>query len=69
MAERKRIQKRKAAYFGSYGWSGGGSKEVNQLAEALKWDVLSEFTFHGGPTREDLEKGEAFGKAFAEALK
>jgi flavorubredoxin len=69
MAERKRIQKRKASYFGSYGWSGGGSKEFNQLAEALKWDVLSEFTFQGGPTREDLEKGEAFGREFAEALK
>lgn len=66
---RKRISNRKAAYFGSYGWSGGGKKEFTRLAEDLKWDVVDTLEFPGGPTLEDLREGEAFGARFAEALK
>ncbi|MBN1177829.1 MAG: FprA family A-type flavoprotein [Anaerolineae bacterium] len=69
ICERKRIQNRKTAYFGSYAWSGGGYGEFSELAKSLKWEELDHFTFHGGPTREDLKHGEAFGRQFAEALK
>jgi flavorubredoxin len=68
VAARKRIQNRRVAYFGSYGWSGGAYREFSQLAESLKWDLVGEFTFRGGPTLEDLKEGEAFGQGFAEGL-
>jgi len=68
MAARKRILNRKVAYCGSYGWSGGGEREFARLAESLKWDVVDTFTFHGGPTQEDLRDGEAFGARFAGSL-
>ncbi|MBU1878338.1 MAG: FprA family A-type flavoprotein, partial [Chloroflexi bacterium] len=47
MAERKHIRNRKIAYFGSYGWGGGGRKEFERLAESLKWEVLDTFEFRG----------------------
>jgi anaerobic nitric oxide reductase flavorubredoxin len=68
MATRKRIFSRKAAYCGSYGWSGGGEREFARLTESLKWEVVETFTFLGGPTLEDLKRGEAFGASFAESL-
>ena len=68
VAARKRIQKRKAAYCGSYGWGGGGGTEFNRLAEALKWEVVDTFTFRGGPTMQDLKEAEEFGLRFAQGL-
>jgi flavorubredoxin len=69
IAARKRILNRKAAYFGSYGWSGGARREFARLAESLKWEVVDTLEFRGGPTLEDLKEGEAFGRRFAEALR
>ncbi|MCS7282660.1 MAG: FprA family A-type flavoprotein [Anaerolineae bacterium] len=68
VAARKKVQNRKAAYFGSYGWGGGGEQEFRRLAEAMKWEVLETFTFRGGPTVEDLRRGEEFGERFARAV-
>lgn len=69
MAVRKRIRNRTTAYFGSYGWSGGGEKEYAQLAETLKWDVVDTYRFKGGPTADDLKAGEALGARFAARIK
>lgn len=69
VAARKRIVNRKAAYFGSYGWSGGARREFAQLAESLHWEVMDTFEFPGGPTAEDLRKGEEFGARFAKLIK
>ncbi|MGD1993242.1 MAG: FprA family A-type flavoprotein [Anaerolineae bacterium] len=68
VASRKRIQNRKAAYFGSYGWSGGAYREFESLAQSLKWEAVDKFTFPGGPTLDDLRQGKRFGRAFAEAI-
>ena len=68
MASRKRIRNRKAAYFGSFGWSGGGEREVQRLTESLKWDLVDTLTFQGGPTQEDLKEGKQFGARFAAML-
>ncbi len=68
-AEHKRIFNRKAAYFGSYGWSGGARRGFSQLAEALRWDVTETWEFLGGPTSALLQEGEAFGYKFAQALR
>jgi anaerobic nitric oxide reductase flavorubredoxin len=68
VAARKRIQKRKVAYCGSYGWGGGGGTEFNRLAESLEWEVVDTFTFRGGPTVQNLREAEAFGLRFAQGL-
>jgi flavorubredoxin len=68
VAGRKHIQKRKVAYFGSYGWSGGARRELTRLAEDLKWDVVEEIEFRGGPTHQDLAGGEQMGYRFATNL-
>lgn len=71
MAEHKRIFNRRAAYFGSYGWSGGARRDFNELAKALRWDVDEEMVweFKGGAPPALLQEGEAFGYRFAESLK
>jgi len=69
MVARKRIQHRKLAYFGSFGWSGGARREITTLAERLRWDLDEPWEFRGGPTREDLIKGRKLGYQFAMSLK
>ena len=68
MAARKRIQNRKLAYFGSYGWSGGARREIAKLAETLKWDLTEQWEFPGGVTHATLKEGEALGYRFAMGL-
>ncbi|NLV73994.1 MAG: FprA family A-type flavoprotein [Chloroflexi bacterium] len=65
----KRISNRKAAFFGSYGWSGGALKTAKQLVEPLKWEWVETLEFQGRATLEQLAEGEAFGYRFAESLK
>jgi anaerobic nitric oxide reductase flavorubredoxin len=69
MAVHKRILNRKAAYFGSYGWSGGALKEVKTIIERAKWDFAGGLEFVGSPKEEDLKRGEEFGRNFAELIK
>lgn len=69
MAEQKHIRNKQVAYFGSYGWSGGARRELEQLAEGLKWNLVDTFEFHGGPTKELLHKAEQFGASFAELIR
>jgi flavorubredoxin len=68
IAGRKHIQNRKVGYFGSYGWSGGARRELARLAEELKWDVVEEIEFPGGPTHQDLADAEQMGYRFATGL-
>jgi flavorubredoxin len=67
MAVRKRVKNKKAAYFGSYGWSGGALREMQKIIEPLKWDLSDTFEFLGSPTDKDIKKAEDFGMRFAEA--
>ncbi len=69
MAVNKRIFNRRAAFFGSYGWSGGALREVKKIIEPAKWDLADTLEFVGSPTAEDLKKGEEFGRSFAESIK
>ena len=69
MAALKRVLNKKAAYFGSYGWSGGALRHLEQIIEPVKWELVDSFEFAGGPTEEDLKKGEEFGAGFAEVIK
>ena len=65
----KRVMNKKAAIFGSFGWSGGAEKTIRSIVEPLNWEIVSTFSFQGGPTDEDLRKALAFGESFAESLK
>ena len=69
MAGLKRIINKKAAIFGSYGWSKGGMAAFQKLAEPLKWQVTDMLEFRGTPTAELLKQGEEFGERFAAAVK
>jgi anaerobic nitric oxide reductase flavorubredoxin len=68
MAEAKHLTGKKAAYFGSFAWSGGGQGTFQKLVEPLKWEILEQLVFPGNPTAEDLKKGEALGADFARAI-
>jgi flavorubredoxin len=69
MAARKRIRGKKAARFGSFGWSGGAQRHFERLIEPLKWELVDSFEFAGGPTDKDLRDGEEFGARFARLIK
>jgi len=64
----KRVMQKKVGRFGSYGWSGGAQKAAEQILAPLKWTWLESFEFQGAPSREDLRKGEEYGRRFAEAV-
>lgn len=64
----KKVMNRKAAYFGSFGWSGGAQRDLKEMLEPLKWEWLDAFEFSGAPTKDTLREGEAFGERFARAL-
>jgi len=69
MAALKRIVNKKAAIFGSYGWSKGGMAAFRKMVEPLKWDVIEMLEFHGSPTADQLRQGEELGERFAAAVK
>ena len=69
MAVRKHIKNKMAAYFGSYGWSGGALRGLKTIVEPLKWEMVDVFDFVGSPTEADIRKAEIFGKNFAEKMK
>lgn len=69
MAGHKRIRQKKAAFFGSYGWSGGALKGVKQIVEPLKWEIGDTFEFIGTPTMEDMDTAREFGRKFASLIK
>jgi len=54
---KKKVFNRKAFSFGSYGWSGGAQKELDEIVDKLcmKWDFLEPVEFRGRPREDDLE--------------
>jgi anaerobic nitric oxide reductase flavorubredoxin len=68
---RKRIANRKAFRFGSYGWSGGAQKELDELVQAYRmgWDFLPPVEFKGAPGPGDLDTIHARGRELAAAVK
>ncbi len=69
IAALKKVMNKKAAMFGSYGWSKGALAEIKKLIEPLNWEMTMTFEFPGGPDKEKLKKGEEFGAAFAKLVK
>ncbi len=65
----KRVMNKKAVTFGSFGWSGGAVRNVKQIVEPLKWELLESFEFPGAPTLEEVRKGRELGERFARLIK
>lgn len=54
---KKKILNRKAFRFGSYGWSGGAQKELDEIQQRLtmNWEFVEPVEFFGSPKDEDLK--------------
>ena len=65
---RKKVQNRKVFRFGSFGWSGGAQKELDEIVTRNKitWDFLEPVEFQGSAKAEHLEMIE---KKCAELVK
>lgn len=68
---KKKALNRKAFSFGSYGWSGGAQKELQEIVERnkMKWDFLEPVEFKGRPTEEEKELLKQRGKELAVKVK
>ncbi len=68
---KKRIVRRKAFRFGSYGWSGGAQKELDETMARLrgKWDFIEPVEFKGRPTDADLDLIRERGRELAREVK
>ncbi len=54
---KKKVNNRKAFRFGSYGWSGGAQKELDEIMTKLSmnWDFIEPVEFLGSPKDSDLQ--------------
>ena len=57
---KKKSKSKQIAPFSTTGFEG--------IAEKLKWGILATFDFVGGPSEEDLKKGEEFGERVANLI-
>ncbi len=57
------------AAFGSYGWSGESVKQVREVLEAMKVNVVGEVKSKYGPTKEVLQECHNLGLQIAQRLK
>lgn len=69
LIKRKKMKKKKMFRFGSFGWSGGAQKELDAVAEALKWDCIETVEWQGAPTEAELQRGYERGKKLAQMVK
>lgn len=65
----KNIKNRKAAYFGSYGWSRGALKKVQEIVSPAGWQMQGEIEFAGAATADVLRNGYELGRSLAQAVK
>jgi flavorubredoxin len=57
---KKKVNNRKAFRFGSYGWSGGAQKELDEIMTRLSmnWDFIEPVEFMGSPKDSDMQQIE-----------
>ncbi|MFP4408437.1 MAG: FprA family A-type flavoprotein [Spirochaetaceae bacterium] len=67
---KKKALNRKAFRFGSYGWSGGAQKELDEMVERLKmkWEFIEPVEFKGAPSQEDMDLLYKRGQELAEKV-
>ncbi len=69
LAGQKHVHGKTAGYFGSYTWGGGARRQMETLAEGLRWNLAASYDYSGFPRMHELEKGREFGENFARLLK
>ena len=57
---KKKVQNRKAFRMGSYGWSGGAQRELDEIVSKnhMNWDFLEPVEFRGNASEEELKQIE-----------
>ena len=68
MAAFKHLSKKKALYFGSFGWGGGALRQLTEKLETMKWKLEDSLEFIGRPTAETLQRGKEMGEKFARMI-
>jgi len=58
-----------AVVFGTYGWGGGGVRQIKEMLEASKFEVISTHEVMLSPFSEDIEKMKKMGEELAEKVK
>lgn len=68
---KKKVNGRKAFRIGSYGWSGGAQRELDDIMDRLKmkWDFVEPAEYKGAPTDEDLKRIEEGVKALVASVR
>jgi len=68
---KKKVHNRKSFRFGSYGWSGGAQKELEELIQKYKmnWDFVEPLEFKGKPNQEDIASIKARCRELAAKVK
>ncbi len=68
---RKRVARKKAFRFGSYGWSTAGRDELSEIVQRyrMEWDFLEPVEFAGRPGSDVLETLRGRGRELARAAK
>ena len=70
MAKGLKFKKKKAAAFGSYGWSGDAPKQITEALKGAGFEIVNEgIKKLWVPDAEALADCEAYGRDFAEAIK
>ncbi len=69
IAKVKKVQKRTAAYFGSYAWGSMAKKQIETYCTEQKWNLIENYQFFGKPKAADFEMIPAFAKKFADAVR
>jgi flavorubredoxin len=59
---------RKAAAFGSYGWAGGATKEIEKVLGEGGMEVVPSISFQFVPNDDEMKKCYEFGKEFAKNI-
>lgn len=69
LMDRSHVKNRIAFRFGSYGWSGGAQKQLDEFSASMKWECMDSLEFAGAPSDEDLEKARQQGAELARRVK
>ena len=66
--DRSHVKNKKVFRFGSFGWSGGAQKQLDELTKNLKWDFLEPVEFQGAPDDDDKKLAYNRGQELAEKV-
>ncbi|KXA91584.1 hypothetical protein AKJ57_00795 [candidate division MSBL1 archaeon SCGC-AAA259A05] len=66
LAKRKKLKRRIAGVFGSFGWSGGAISRIKSIIDELDRKLIEPLKeFRGRPSKEDLKIGRELGESVA----